>query len=92
MCSKLVASVVLAVLILTNAGTIMAWLYEPGVVPLAEHIRPEYLTGGTIAVIVALLVLLPGRTVWVICVRRCPVCDAAILRRAEYYSECGSRV
>ena len=87
-----VAGVIVVVLVLANAGTIVAWLYGLGVIPLVEHIRSEYVTGTAIAVIVALLVLLPGRAVWAICVRRCPVCDCVLLRRGRYCGECGSRV
>ena len=86
-----VASFIAALLLLANAGTILAWLSEWGVLPLAEHIRSEYLTGTAIAVIVALLILLPGRAVWAICIRRCPVCDSLLLRRGKYCAECGSR-
>ena len=88
----LVASVVVVVVTLANTGTILVWLQELGVLPLAEHIRSEYLTGTAIAIIVALLVLLPSRTVWAICVRRCPVCDKVMLRPGRYCCECGSRV
>ena len=88
----LVSSVVAAVLILANAGTITGWLRELGVIPLAQHIQSEYVTGTAIAVIAALLILLPGRAVWAISIRRCTVCDAALLRRGSYCGECGSRV
>lgn len=88
----LVVGVIVMVLTLANAGTILAWLQELGVLPLVEHIRSKYLTGTAIAVIVALLVLLPSRAVWAICVRRCPVCDAVMLQPGRYCGECGSRV
>ena len=87
-----IASIIVAVLLLANAGTIVGWLYSVGVIPLAEYIRSEYITGTAIAITVALLVLLPSRTVWAICVRRCPVCDGLLLRRGKYCGECGSRV
>jgi hypothetical protein len=88
----LVTGVIVAVLVLANAGAIVARMRSIGVIPLAEHLRSEYVTGTTIAVIVALLILLPGRAVWAISVRRCPVCDAVLLRRGSYCGECGSRV
>ena len=88
----LIACVIATVLLLANAGTVLAWLQDLGVIPLAQHIRSEYVTGTAIAVIMALLILLPGRAVWAICVRRCPVCDAAMLRRGKYCAECGSKV
>ena len=87
-----VAGIIAVVLALANAGTIVAWLHGVGVIPLAEHIRSEYVTGTAIAIIVALLILLPGRAVWAICVRHCPVCDCLLLRRGKYCGECGSRV
>ena len=88
----LVLCVVAAVLAFANADTIMVWLLKLGVIPFAEYIKSEYLTGTSIAVIAALLFLLPGRAVWAICIRRCAVCDAALLRRGSYCGECGSRV
>ena len=88
----LIVGIIVAVLALANTGAIVGWLQGSGLIPLAEYIRAEYVTGTAIAVIVALLVLLPGRVVWAICVRRCPVCDAALLRQGKYCAECGSRV
>ena len=87
-----VASVIVAVLLLANAGGLVVWLQDLGVIPLAQYIRSEYITGTAIAVVVALLVLLPGRAVWAICVRRCPVCDSLLLRQGKYCAECGSRM
>ena len=87
-----VVGVSAAVLVLASAGTIVEWLQELGVIPLAQHIQSEYLTGTAIAVIAALLMLLPERAVWAICVRRCPVCDAVLVRRGKYCAACGSRV
>lgn len=40
--------------------TIAHWLQEHGVIAMASTIRDEFLTGTAIAVIVALLILLPG--------------------------------
>jgi len=88
----LVAGVIVAVLIFANAGTIVVLLQDLGVIPVAQHIRSEYVTGTAIAVIVAFLILLPGRAVWAICVRRCPVCDAVMVRQGKYCAECGSVV
>ena len=59
----LVASVIVLVLLLANAGTIVAWMQDLGVIPLAQYIRSEYVTGTAIAMIMALLILLPGRAV-----------------------------
>ena len=83
---------VAAILLLANAGAIVAWMQGIGLVPLAEHLRAEYVTGTAIAVIVALLVLLPSRIVWATYVRNCPVCDCVLLRQGKYCAECGSRV
>jgi len=80
-----------AILLLANASAIAGWLHHVGVIPWAQHLREEYITGTAITIIVALLVLLPSRVVWAICVRRCRVCDCLILRRGEYCCECGSR-
>lgn len=88
----LVASAIVMVLVLANAGTIVAWLRGTGLILLAEHLRAEYVTGTAIAVIVALLILLPGRAVWAVLVQRCPVCDSLLLRQGKYCAECGSRV
>ena len=71
----LVASVIVAVLVLANAGVIVAWLHKGGLIPWAQYIRSEYLTGTAIAVIVALLILLPSRMLCAVLVRRCPVCE-----------------
>jgi len=88
----LVASVVLAILVLANTETIVGWLRDLGIIPFAQHIQSEYVTGAAIAVIVALLVLAPGRAVWAVGGRRCPVCDSLLLRQGRYCAECGSRV
>lgn len=87
----IVMGAIAAVLVLANVDTIVDWLEHAGLVPFAQHIRTEYVTGTAIAVIVALLILLPSRMVWAVCARRCPVCDAALLRRCRYCAECGSR-
>ena len=52
--------------LLANAGTIVDWLQGIGLIPLAEYLCVEYVTGMAIAVIVALLILLPGRAVWAV--------------------------
>ncbi len=87
-----VVSVIAAVLALANAGTIVTWLQGNGLIPLAECLRAEYITGTAIAVILALLILLPARAVRATLLRRCPVCDCAMLRRGKYCAECGSRM
>jgi len=88
----LVAGVVLATLLLANTETIVGWLRDQGIIPLAQHIQSEYVTGTAIAVIVALMILAPGRAAWAGGGRRCPVCDSLLLRQGRYCAECGSRV
>ena len=88
----IVVGLVAAILLLAKAGAIAAWLYNVGLIPWAQHLRAEYITGTAITIIVVLLLLLPSRVVWTICVRRCPVCDCLLLRRGMYCGECGSRV
>ncbi len=87
-----IATVVALTIVLANMNEIVSWLQELGVLPLAEHIRSEYLTGTAIAVIVALLVLLPSRSALAMLIRRCSVCDTVLLRRGTYCAECGSKV
>ena len=88
----IIAGVIIVVLLMANTGTIVGWMQRIGLITLAELLRAEYATGTAIAVIAALLILLPGRAVWAICVRRCPVCDSLLLRQGTYCTECGSRV
>lgn len=88
----LVVGLIAVVLLVANAGAIAGWLWEIGLIPWAQYVRREYVTGTAMTVIVVLLVLLPSRKVWEIYVRRCPVCDYLLLRRGKYCCECGSRV
>ena len=50
-----------SVLVVAGIVPISQWLVEQGWVETAEAIRSEYLTGTAIAVIVAMLIMLPGR-------------------------------
>ncbi len=90
-----VVSAVVTVVLLTNFLVLADWLDRLGVVGWARFVREEYATGTAIAVIVALLILLPtsGRRVggqrgWV---RRCPVCEHELDGRGRYCAVCGSR-
>ena len=56
----IVVGSVTAVLILANAGAIAGWLHDVGLIPWAQNLRNEYITGTALAVIGALLVLLPS--------------------------------
>jgi len=79
-----------------NVLLVVNWLIEKGVDEKANWIRQEFLTGTTIAVILALLILLvspkasSGRAVGFL--RRCPVCDKRIIGNPNYCGECGSKI
>ena len=82
-----------SILLLGNILLVANWLAEHGLADWARGIRSEYLTGTAITIIVVLLILLvspaakAGRLI-----RRCPVCDHALLSRGNYCGECGSKV
>jgi len=91
---KLIVLVLVAALFLVaNLIFVANWLAEKGVIDWAKDVRQEYLTGTAITIIVVLLILLVaprgqgGRLI-----RRCPVCDHALLGRGQYCSDCGGRV
>ena len=77
---------------LANLGVFVNWLEALGALAWAQRFCTCYLTGTAVTVIVALLILLPSGAVVAVCVQRCRVCDALLLRRGRYCSECGSRV
>lgn len=85
-------------LILALAGlpSIVAWLDHVGLIDWARWARAEYVTGTAIAVILALLILLPdSRSVprqSRIGLRHCPVCEAPLTRPGRYCPACGSRI
>ena len=86
---------VASLLLLANFLVLGQWLDRTGVIGWAQSINGEYVTGTAIAVIAALLVLLPSmpgserRT----CAPspRCPVCDEGIRPGGRYCPACGSR-
>ncbi len=81
-----------SILLLGNILFVANWLAEKGVVDWAHHIRAEYLTATAVTIIVVLLILLVSpRGGAGSLIRRCPVCDHVLMRRARYCSECGSR-
>lgn len=92
----IVITIVAGVLAIAGFPAIATALYRLGVIPVAQSIRAEYFTGTALAVIVALLVLLPGwdRLPWRfrIAVRQCPVCEHPLRRPGRYCPTCGSRV
>jgi hypothetical protein len=75
-----------------NLSMFVSWLETLGVLAWARRVSDQYLTGTSVTVIAALLILLPSGTVIAICAQRCHVCDAMLLRRGKYCNECGSRV
>jgi hypothetical protein len=90
-----VVAVIGAVILLANAWLVAEWLDKLGAVDWAQHVRAEYFTGTAIVVILAMIFLLGGESAIRACgrlVRRCPVCDHAILRPGKYCGACGSRV
>jgi hypothetical protein len=89
---RLVAGSVLLLVGLANLGAFVNWLEHRGVLAWARRACDQYVTGTSVTVIAALLILLPSGTVIAICAQRCRVCDALLLRRGKYCSECGSRI
>ena len=89
---RLVAGSVLLLIGLANMGVFVSWLENQGVLAWARRACDQYVTGTSVTVIAALLILLPSGTVIAICAQRCRVCDALLLRRGKYCGECGSRV
>ena len=92
----IVITIVVGVLTIAGLPSITTALHRLGVIPVAQSIRAEYLTGTAIVVILALLVLLPGwnRVSWRnrIAVRQCPVCEGLLGRPGRYCPSCGSRI
>jgi hypothetical protein len=90
---RLVIAVVAAVLILAALPTITAALDALGIIPFARAIRAEYLTGTALAVIGALLILLPRtKPEPAVGGHACTVCDAPLRPGSRYCPACGSRV
>ena len=91
----IVVAVIGAVILLANAWLVAEWLDRIGVIACAQHLRSEYATGTAITVILAMVFLLGGEGAIRACgrlIRRCPVCDHALLRPGRYCGACGSRV
>ena len=86
--------IVTGVLAIAGLPAITTALCRLGVIPAAQSIRAEYLTGTTLAVIVALLILLPS-TYRISVARRtdqCPVCGQPLRQRGRYCPVCGSKI
>ncbi len=94
--SRKLIVITIAAIIMVTAGlpAITARLWHVGLVPLARWIRAEYLTGTALAVILALLVLLPSRSRFNGGLRphACPVCGERNRTHNRYCPQCGSRL
>ena len=89
----IVLMLVAALFLVANVMFVANWLQEKGVIDWARYVHKEYLTGTAITIIVVLLILLVsprsgGRGF----MRRCSVCDHAVLGRGSYCGECGSKL
>ncbi len=87
---------VASILLLAHLLALSEWLDRAGVVGWARSIRTEYVTGTGIAVIAAMLILLPPMPRRVLRtyapIARCPVCDESLRPAGRYCPACGSRV
>ena len=85
-----------SIFLLANVWIVVNWLDEHGVVEGAKYLKSEYLTGTAISIILVLLFLLvrPGKEAIAGAgfIQRCPVCDSRLVGKANYCSECGSKV
>ena len=90
----IVITIVIAILAFAGLPAITTALYRLGVIPIARSIRAEYLTGTALAVILALLILLPSFQRVAVPRRadRYPVCDQPLRHRGRYCPTCGSRL
>jgi len=79
-----------SILLLGNIVLVANWLTEHGVVDWARYVRAEYLTGTAVTIIVVLLILLVSPKSGAL-VRRCPVCDHALLAGASIAGSVGAR-
>ena len=89
---RLVMICVVLLICLANAGVVVNWLAEIGLISWARHVCDRYLTGTAVTVIAVVLIIVPTSTLVGTYVQRCRICDALLLRRGKYCSECGSRV
>ena len=91
---KLIVLVLVAALFLAaNLMLVAGWLQEKGVIDWAKNVHKEYLTGTAITIIVVLLVLLVApRGGGSRLMRRCQVCNRAVIGRGSYCAECGSKL
>lgn len=90
----IVITIMATILIMAGLPAITAALDRVGLVPLARSICAEYLTGTALAIILALLILLPSRRRIRVMLRphMCVVCGEHIRPGGRYCPACGSRV
>ena len=91
---KLIVLVLAAALFLVaNLIFVTNWLAEKDAIDWARYIHREYLTGTAITIIVVLLILLVSpRGEGHRSMRRCQVCDHAVIGKASYCAQCGSKM
>ena len=89
----IVLALVAALFLVANLIFVVNWLAEKGVIDWAKYIHREYLTGTAITIIVVLLILLVApRAEGGRIMRRCQVCNHAVIGKGSYCAECGSRL
>jgi hypothetical protein len=91
----IVISLIGMIFLAGNILLVANWLAEQGIEERANWIRKEFLTGATIAVIIALLILLAnpksGGSKNRGLIRRCPVCYHRLIGSPNYCADCGSK-
>ena len=91
----IVAAAVAAILTLANSLVLARWLDDIGLIPWAQGLRDDYITGTAVTIIVVLLVLIVPQSRSLIGARgtqsRCRVCDSVLNRPGRYCPTCGSR-
>jgi len=85
------------IFLMANVVVVANWLADSGVSQFAQTVRNNYLTGTAVTIILTLLILLVGPKKTdsgniMSFVRRCPVCDHRLIGKANYCSDCGSKV
>ena len=90
----LIIGLIAAILFAGKVVIFANWLIDNGIPEKADWIKENFLTGTSITIIVALLILMvnpkSGRAVAF--GRRCPVCNERLSGKVNYCSDCGSKV
>ena len=83
-----------SVFLLGNILLVANWIADTGISEKANWIKENFITGTAVTIILALLILLTSSKSSKVfgLVRRCPVCDHRLIGRANYCSECGSKI